>query len=757
MEGVAALMKTKALFLILLIIIVSGWLTTGCNTDALTPEPAGYEDNGTILSVRTGEKYFEVYNGEKWSELTVKGVNIGTSLPGRWYTQFPASRELYRNWLVEIAAMNANTVRLYTLLDPAFYAVFFEYNNNPENEPLWLIQEIWPHDEVPGLNFHDQNYRTTYLEEITLVIDALHGNADIPSRPYRAYGNYSVDVSPYLLGVLIGRELEPEEVTATNQANPGLNSFTGDYVLAGAGSSPTEAWLAEMCDRVMQHSQRAYNRQYPVGFVSWPTLDPLTHPTEWEADGTPGYNDREVVDPRIFVIGPLNKAGFFGAYHIYPNYPDFMNNEPSFAEYEDEEGTFRYKGYLNQFISIHPPYPALVAEFGISTSLNTAHLNPDGLHHGSLSEKEQGALIVRMMRSILEENYAGGIIFEWTDEWAKKTWNSEPFMVPWERQVLWQNAMCPEQNYGILAVKPEKRHAESLYQTWLDISFEDVFNRLGANSDSFGKISSIELGADEAFFYIAVTVNTGESGQENAFPWDELGLTVGIDTGFREAGEFLLPLTGLPELPTGVVFLLHIASPEEAELLAVPSYNRGELAFAPRPSSGANFTRIETLVNRERITADGRIFPALYTDESRLNYGRFNPDDPDYNSTAHWYVETETNRIIVRLPWMLLNVSDPSKGSILYDSGIYTGLPERDELGYQQTEGFFLYTATYSKTGTSGKLNDRPLVIDFEPRLDDSFNETIEPFLWPGWEEPLYQFRLKESYHIIAEYFSLVE
>lgn len=227
--------------LIIIFIFTLATVSVGCDDEVAAPVKQYDLVNDTRLVARTGERYFEVYDGEGWSGFMIKGVNVGTSLPGRWYTQFPADRELYRSWLEEIAALNANTVRLYTLLDPAFYNVLAEYNSEPGNETIWLIQEIWPHDDVPDLNFYDADYLEAYLAEIELVIDAMRGNADIPNRPYRAYGNYSVDVSPYLLAVLIGRELEPEEVEATDRLNPGRDGHDGEYVIAAPGeSSPTE-------------------------------------------------------------------------------------------------------------------------------------------------------------------------------------------------------------------------------------------------------------------------------------------------------------------------------------------------------------------------------------------------------------------------------------------------------------------------------------------------------------------------------------
>ena len=744
--------------LFICIVLLFCWILNGCQKETAEPVPACADINGACLFARTEGRYFSVFDGKSWQKLTVKGVNLGTSLPGRWYTEFPSDRELYARWLDEIAAMNANAIRIYTLLDPSFYAVLAERNAIPENETLWLFQEIWPHDEVPDLNLHDQSYRDHYLLEIELVIDALHGNADIPSRPYRAYGNYTADVTPYLLGLMIGRELEPDEVQSTNEANPDIGPFEGSYVQNEAGASPTEAWLAEMCDYAANFSHAKYNRQYPVGFVSWPTLDPLTHLTEWDADGKIGYNDREVIDPNTFTVGPKNSAGFFGAYHIYPNYPDFMNNEPAFAEYSDEVGVFRYRGYLNRFMAIHPPYPALVAEFGISTSLNTAHINPEGLNHGGLSELDQGEMVVRMMRAILDENYAGSLIFEWSDEWAKKTWNTEPFMVPWERQVLWKNAMCPEQNYGLLAVEPLNRSHAELFKIRYETTEPDAYYSVSGEEEAFGRIDLVEAGIDEAFLYLALTLSRQTTKPAGGIPWERIGLAVGIETGMPGVGGARLPFAGLPELPGRVQFMLDIQSIDEAVLLVIPSYNRGLLQFDPQQSTDGVFEPISTLVNRERLTVDGLFFPALYSNESRLNYGVFDSEKEGFNSLAHWY-EAENNKIIVRLPWMLLNIADPSSGMIIRDSRSFEDLPARDELNVEQSEYLRFYVITYSKEDeASPDWSDSPLrqVIDFSPRQGDSFNPVAGFYTWEGWEEPQYKFRLKKSYDIIADYFSTI-
>jgi len=148
---------------------------------------------------------------------------------------------------------------------------------------------------------------------------------------------------------------------------------------------------------------------HPVAIVSWPTLDVKEHDSEWNKLGNKSleYNDKVSIDIKNISCEPKMKAGFFGAYHIYPNYPDFMNNESKYNDYQDEQGRLRYGGYLQEFMEGHNKYPALVAEFGLATGMGTAHLSPDGLNHGGLTEEQQGKGIVRMMQAIKREGYAG--------------------------------------------------------------------------------------------------------------------------------------------------------------------------------------------------------------------------------------------------------------------------------------------------------------------------------------------------------------
>ena len=657
------------------------------------------------FSARTEKSGFQILKKGKWEDFFVKGVNIGAALPGQWFTEFPKDTATYTGWFEKIAQMNANSIRIYTLLPAEFYVALDDYNTKHPKAVLWLIQEIWPEENPADQNYLQTAYVAEYFKEIEHVVDAIHGKAIIPKRIGRAYGVYTRDVSKYVLGYLVGRELEPDEVIATNEKNKAY-SYKGEYLASELGASASEAWLAMNCDYVLKYEEEKYKWQHPVAIVSWPTLDVQVHDSEWNTAGLKAleYNDKISIDINHIDTGTKMKAGFFGAYHIYPNYPDFMNNENTYNNYNDEKGRLRYGGYLQEFIKGHNKYPALVAEFGLPTGMGNAHTSPDGLNHGGLTEEQQGEGIVRMMQAINKEGYAGGLIFEWMDEWAKKTWVTEPYMIPYDRHVFWHNALDPEQNYGLLAMESTMPKGEEVTEK------------------GNGQIKGITINHDATFLYLDINL-----GQVPDFKKEKL--LIGVDTYDRSKGEFKFIQNSDIVAPTGLEFLLDINGEQNSKILVQPGYNAINNKFSSYASSKGLFEEMRLLTSKARITKDGRNIEAIYQDESKLNYGKF-----EANSYYHWYVEGDMIR--VRIPWGKLNVTDPSTLTVLDDS-ITTGELARDKLKTVKTEGILVSVLLYN-TVANVKL--------------DSFS-TKNPYAWKSWETPVYTERLKKSYYIVQDYF----
>jgi hypothetical protein len=140
---------------IALICILALAIPWGIRQVQLHKVPEVYQDDNILLISRIEGNRLQVYQEGKWQDLFVKGVNLGTALPGRWFTEFPASSSIYTKWFEQIAAMNANCIRVYTLLDPVFYDSLYRYNRLHSEQPLYLLQGIWPQEHPPQDNLLD--------------------------------------------------------------------------------------------------------------------------------------------------------------------------------------------------------------------------------------------------------------------------------------------------------------------------------------------------------------------------------------------------------------------------------------------------------------------------------------------------------------------------------------------------------------------------------------------------------------------------
>ncbi|NLE14633.1 MAG: hypothetical protein GX626_02020 [Spirochaetales bacterium] len=656
---------------------------------------------------RTNGRNLELYQDGSWKPYFVYGMNLGIAMPGRWFTEFPQDKSLYYHWLEQMGKLGVNTLRIYTLLDPQFYQAFSLYNRMHPDRPIYLLQEVWPEEEPPGHDYLEPAYQKAFEEEIINVVDAIHGKADIPERKGRAYGVYETDVSSFVLGYLVGRELEPHEVEQTDINHSGYR-FKGRYISTTDEATPTESWLAQSCDYLLSYEEATYGWQHPVSIVNWPTLDYLDHESERNENGEKirEYNDRTTVNINHLLVEADNQAGLFGSYHIYPNYPDFMNNEPSFDAYEDEQGRLRYGGYLQAFMEGHQNYPALVAEFGIATGMGNAHYSPDGYHHGGLTEGEQAQGIIRMFEAMKDQGYSGGIIFEWMDEWAKKTWTTEPYMVPYDRQILWHNAIDPEQNYGILAYEAVKP------------------SRSGASSVGDGLVQRMEVRADASFLHVDISL-------ARPIDFQAEQLLIGIDTLYRDRGE----LTYAPLLdhlaPSGMEYLVVLDSFEASRLLALKEANYTAYRFSTSTGlrTAGLFEPMRKLINKERKLLDGTVIHPKYEDASLLRFGSLE------GNTNHWTIEGTA--LSVRIPWTRINVSDVSSAQVLDDERTYYSDPLRDQIATTTTDGLVVSAVVVDPVGQ--RVIDAPQAATL---------------VLSGWNQPVYRQRLKASYDLLKAYFA---
>ncbi len=700
---------------------------------------------------RTRGTRFEIREGNSWKQFYIQGVNFGVALPGRYPSEFPPDSTRYAGWLDTLAAMHANTIRLYTILPPAFYRALRGWNSTNPRRAIWLLHGVWT-ELPPNDDFDDAAWKGGFQTEMRRVVDVVHGAATIPPAPGHAAGSYDADVSRWTLGYIIGREWEPFAVKAFDATKPRGN-YAGRFLEVRTGPA-MDLWMARQCDFMLSYEADTYNALRPIAYTNWPTLDPLKHPTEagtseeaaWRhRSGRPSEskkmeyeNDAIGLDANLTRPTPANPAGWFASYHAYPYYPDFMMLDPGYRSARSTEGPSSYFGYLQDLVRYHRGVPTLISEYGVPSSRGTAHQHPRGWSHGGHDELQMASTDARLTRDIREAGAAGAIVFAWLDEWFKKNWIVIDYEIPLDNTRRWHNVMDAEQNYGIMGMYAgDGRSRPRLggdVELWKRLP---AVQRAGDPSSSGLRV--IRMGFDESYYYVAVELTRGP------FGWDSLGIQLALDTHQPRVGQHRLPRTGV-ESEVGFEFLLDLLRPDSARMAVIPEYNRHDARieaatgddrgrFSRRPvvtrdRSDGRFDSLLVITNRARFGRDGTFFPAQAYDRGRLVYGT-----ESASTRSDWYFDERAGLLQLRLPWDLLNVTDPSSRTLLVDT------LTRGEFGTAPAADFHVGVVLYRK-------GVRPRVVTTLPRIDRGAwrSDAFVPWRWDGWTEPRYHSRLKPVY-----------
>lgn len=605
--------------------------------------PYKIDGNHIAMNTETGYK-----------RLFLKGINLGSSPPGYFPGEiaYAISPEMYVKWIKRIAEAGFNSIRIYTLHPPVFYETLSNYNyRNPDN-PLLLFQGIWLGEVENGSDPAEYNLIgriPAFRNEIEEVMDCVHGNRTIAFRPGRAYGNYSSDVSVWTAGYIIGREISSQEVDSTNLFNATLNSFTGSQ-FSITGGSASEVFATRMLDETVNREYQLYGSRRPVSMSSWPTLDPLSHPTEIHTD-----EDKAQIDI-CKISGKTSNAGLFATYHAYPYYPNFVSQQESYQTYSDTEGPNSYLGYITDLKNHYSDIPLIIGEFGVPSSWGSAHQSFSSMDHGGYSEIQQGEKNLRLMNNIYESGCGGGFMFAWMDEWFKRTWiveyleaygfRSGEIIIP-TRQ-LWHNLTSPEQNFGLLSFDQEDVLPFISYQ----------------KNNPSGGVTRIEATNDNSFFYLNTELNQALS------PGDTI--MIAFDTYSSSLGESILP-NGKTLINRSEFNLFYVAGQDTALYQVTEAYDmngltpRFNLADPLKQKFKSTVTDGAPWVTMQWIN-DG--FEYTVHDIGRLPAGNSREFVPGNRNAVIW----NGNSLKIRIPWTLLYYYDPTQmrvidGAVSYDGG----------------------------------------------------------------------------------------
>ena len=626
--------------------------------------------------VKTDGKEIYLDCGEGWQPFEIRGVNMGSGIPGKWATEFAIDEETYRRWFGYIQAMGANTVRVYTIQGEAFYNAFYEYNkDNPE--PLYLIHGVWVNDYVQNSHrdAYDKDFYETFLQDCRTMLDVVHGQRRLAAQQVQSagYGSYKKDISPWVIGYILGVEWDDMTVAYTDDTyagREGYTSYEGKYLTTTDKATPFEVLLARVGDKVLEYESSRYKTQKLIAFSNWPTTDTFQYPDEIKRL----YMKCATVDVEHICTTERVISGQFASYHVYPYYPDYLNWTEDWSGlgledheiFRDEDSRMNtYRAYLTGLVA-HHTMPVVISEFGVSTGRGMAHRDLNtGRNQGNMTEQEQGMALATCYEDIKAAGCAGSVVFAWQDEWFKRTWNTM-HAVNLTRTPYWSDIQTNEQYFGLLAFDPGQE------QTVCTLDGDPTE---WTEMDVIGQNEGMTLSAkyDERYLYLMVR-------KEGWTPEGET-LYLPIDTT-PKTGTSYCQNFGL-KFDRGVDFLVVLDGRENSRVMVQEPYEVLRSTYSqnvwgydtylrdnlpdPHAPGFTNIDMILEIFNEGEVMTEAIIakYGGATFETGRLRYGCGDPASAAYDSLADFM--TREGCIELRLPWQLLNFADPSKMQILDD------------------------------------------------------------------------------------------
>lgn len=614
--------------------------------------------------VRQEGRAIQIDRGDGWEDFEIRGVDMGAGIPGHFATDYAIDKETYLRWFQQVKDMGANTIRVYILLGTDFYEAFYEFNkDNPD--PLYLIHGVWIDDYAQNshMDAYDPAYLGRFKEDARTVVDVIHGQRWIELGRLSGTGMYTKDISPWVLGYILDVEWEAPTVIYTDRTHEGMGTYHGSYVSSTSEASAFEIMLAQVGDDLMGYESKRYKQQRLLAFSNWPTTDPMSYPLPLQLF----FEKYSQVDVENIVAEETVVSGMFASYHVYPYYPDYLQYLPEYANAVDDTGQVNtYRAYLETLVA-HHSVPVVISEFGVPSSRGRAQVDANtGRNQGGMSEDDQGRAIVRSYVDIMASGCAGSVIFTWQDEWFKRTWNTMA-NVDLLKTPYWSDYQTNEQYFGLLSFDPGTERS---------VSYADGDDEEWTDADVIGEADgrTLSMKYDEKFVYLMVRGSDVGPGTPLYLPVDttqKTGATASADpvVSFERAADFLIVLDGEDES--------RVLVQERYEVMRAMALRTttGEDPYENIPAKDTTrFKHIDLVLqtitetqaiadavaNQKNAIADNFYFESYET--GKLVYGDANPAHENFDSMADFcygdgFVE-------IKLPWQLLNFSNPSEMQI---------------------------------------------------------------------------------------------
>ena len=683
-------------------------------------------NDAPVCFVKTEGKNILLKEANKFESFEIKGVNLGSAIPGEWSSDYAIVEETYLRWFRQIQEMGANTIRVYNVQSSAFYYAFYDYNQNNEN-PLYLLQGVPVNDYVQfsHRDAFSKEFMDGFLENAKVAVDVIHGRKKIQlgRRANSASGTFKKDISDFVIGYILGIDWEPSTVAFTNEKykDSGL-SYNGKYIYAKDTATPFEIMLATVSDKMIEYETKKYKTQRLIAFSNQPGTDPFTYPE----DIAKLYDKYTCINVENVAITDKFISGQFASYHVYPFQTDLLCHIHDFdgaAPCYNEDGSLNdYRTYFSM-LNYHHSVPVAISEFGISSGRGIEHeaIDRDGVY-SKVSEKEQGDALADCWKDIKESGCNGGCVYSWQDDWSKRTWNTY-YAINEERSPYWSDYQTNGQYFGLVSFDPGNEKSVC----YVDGSLSEW------NEDDKIIKGNIELSVkyDEKFMYFLVKKENLDFQNDTIY--------IPIDTTHKTGSNYCKEYNA--KFDREADFLLVINGKENSRLLVQERYEALRSTYSVRingydtyrhenipEKNSPKFVPINTIVEKKVLSENPLERNVdIPIETGKLLYGNANPESPDFNSLADFIVSGDY--IEIKIPWQLINFADPSKMQIHDD--YYDG---NFGIEYINIDKMYVGVGIGTERIALGKINLKGWgnKVTYHERLKKSYY--IMQDLWKGCE-----------------------
>lgn len=578
---------------------------------------------------------------QTFREITIKGVNLPSSIANYRATDFAVDKETYLRWFGWIQKMGANTLQIYTIYDSAFYDALYQFNVNNLN-PLYLIQgiQVTEYANNSKNDAYSRDFYYSLINDARDVVDVVHGKKIISTNKTKGSGVYTKDISEWLLGYMVGSYWNPDTIAYTNNKDY-RSSYEGEYFKTVEGASPFEALLADVMDKLISYETKKYKHQSLITFSTSTSTDPF----EYEIEFSRTMDKYVTLDPNHIEATENLESGYFAAYQLKQSYSDeckylSSKQKEKLSLILTEIKDLTREGAYFELLSKYHNMPVVISWFGFSTARGTDEIG------GNLNEQQQGEALMDQYQSIIDGGCKGGVINSWQDSWERVSWNTS-YAVEVEHTYRWHDIQSKNTGYGILGFKSNDIELDGNNNDWPDkeIIVENEKKLVHAFFDEKGIYIFVKMHESmmnqESYLALDITPNSGSKKYLDEFQFDRaVDFIIKLSKNEGEIlvhsryealrGNYLMQITG--EDP-------FISYPRQDDEKFVP------ISMICRSDTTDNLYSGNEVM-RNSVFETGKLIQGHSEDESMADY---------------CYVSDGVELLI---PWQLLNFSNPTEFKI---------------------------------------------------------------------------------------------